>query len=207
MPADQRMSTPTLKPAYQWMMEWGWLPKCHELTILRCGKIQHADNNGSGDRLRTMEIFLAEDMRSEDYIRIVELNIPHAEASLRNELAKGTAQPDDYITACKNAAAVLQEVEQYVRKVSAQSKVSLINCDLPEAQKLTLQRYVAVGEGYDADTPHMVAKFWYLVDNAHNRHHRTMRAMIEGRTLPPEQVAEACTLFARLLDAIETPTP
>lgn len=201
------MTTPPLKPAYQWMMEWGWLPKCHELTILRCGKIQHADNNGSGDRLRMMEIFLAEDMRSEDYSHIVDLNIPQTEAGLRNWLAQGTTQPEDYITACENAATVLQEVERYVRKVNAQAKVSPISHDLPDEQKLTLQRYIAVGEGYDADTPHMVAKFWYLVDNADNRHHRTMRALIDGRKPPTASVDEACALFAKLLDAIETPTP
>ena len=76
-----------------------------------------------------------------------------------------------------------------------------------EADRLTIQSYAAVGDGYDGDIPHLVAKFRYLIDNAHNRHHRTMRALMEGRRLPPERVTEACTLFASLLNAIETPTP
>ena len=78
---------------------------------------------------------------------------------------------------------------------------------ITDDERLAVQRYAAVEWGFDKDLPHMVAKFRYLIDNAHNRHHRTMRLLMAGRELPPERVTEACTLFARLLDAIETPTP
>lgn len=78
---------------------------------------------------------------------------------------------------------------------------------MTEAEIRALRRYVAVGDGYDADLPHMVAKFRYLIDCAHNRHHRTMRALMEGREVSAERISAACAKFNELLNAIETPTP
>lgn len=83
----------------------------------------------------------------------------------------------------------------------------MIAPELPEADRLTLQRYAAVAAGYDANTPHLVAKFWYLINNAHNRHHRTMAALMDGRKVSAERCVDACACMAQLLDAIETPTP
>lgn len=83
----------------------------------------------------------------------------------------------------------------------------LVAEQLSEAERLTLQRYAAVAAGYDANIPHMMAKFWYLIENAHNRHHRAMADLMAGRNVAADRCTDACMLFAQLLDAIETPTP
>lgn len=75
---------------------------------------------------------------------------------------------------------------------------------MTEAEKLTLQRFTALAEGFDRGVPGLTWMYLYLIENVHNRHIRRMTMLMEGRSVPHE---EACAAVATALSEIDPNAP
>ena len=75
---------------------------------------------------------------------------------------------------------------------------------MTEAEKLTLQRFTALAEGFDRGASRLTWMYLYLIEHVHNQHIRRMTMLMEGKAVPHE---EACATIAAALGEIDPNAP